>query len=352
MRTDPIIAAITVGAACASACFHPTFDDPTCGPRGECPGGYACNAIGICKPGVVGPGLDAASLDAASLDGAGLDGAIGAGDCLARWLNGTVAFAVPRELASLSSAGNEGGPWISGDRLTLYFTSGANEPAIYRASRASVGLDFGTVQLISSVGLDSGPSLTADETALVFSSVRPSTTYDSEIYIAVRSDPQTEFGSADKKHLGNLNSSVQNLVDPFFAADGRKLYLAYNPVVGSGLLRIGLTTRADTVSDFGPPIAVPVISALDAVNRAPAVSKDERIIVFSSDRSGGSGGTDLWYATRPDAAHDFGAPALIPGVNSPASDDDPMLSADGCELYFSSSRNGDNYDLYVAQIAS
>jgi Tol biopolymer transport system component len=185
----------------------------------------------------------------------------------------------------------------------------------------------------------------------VFSSIRPATTYDSEIYIAVRSDPQTEFSSADKKHLGNLNSSVQNLVDPFFAADGRKLYLAYNPVVGSGLLRIGLATRVDTSSDFGPPIAVPVISDLDAMNRAPAVSTDERIIVFSSDRAGGSGGTDLWYATRPDAAHDFGAPAVIPGVNSPTSDDDPMLSADGCELYFSSSRTGDDSDLYVAQIA-
>ena len=346
MRTAQIMAAIAVGAACASACFHPTFDDPTCGPRGECPGGYACNAIGICKPGLAGPGLDAASLDAASLDGAS-----GASDCFARWLNGSVAFAVPRALASLSSEGNEGGPWISGDRLTLYFHSGAAEPAIYRASRASADLDFGTAQLISSVGLDSSPSLTADQTALVYSSVRPSISYDSEIYIAVRSDPQTQFGSADKKHLGRLNSSVQNLVDPFFAADGKKLYLAYNPVVGSGLMRIGLTTRADTVGDFGPPVAVPVISAPDAMNRAPAVSPDERIIVFSSDRPGGSGGTDLWYATRLDAAQDFGAPAPIPGVNSPASDDDPMLSADGCELYLSSSRAGDNSDLYVAQIA-
>jgi hypothetical protein len=43
--------------------------------------------------------------------------------------------------------------------------------------------------------------------------------------------------------------------------------------------------------------------------------------------------------------------ASIPLWPKSLSDDgDPMLSADGCELYFSSTRTGGDYDLYVAQI--
>jgi hypothetical protein len=38
------------------ACFHPSYDHPTCGPNGECPGGLTCNALQVCEG-----GLDASS---------------------------------------------------------------------------------------------------------------------------------------------------------------------------------------------------------------------------------------------------------------------------------------------------
>jgi len=33
-----------------SACFHPSYDHPTCGPHGECPAGLMCNAQQVCEP--------------------------------------------------------------------------------------------------------------------------------------------------------------------------------------------------------------------------------------------------------------------------------------------------------------
>ena len=81
-------------------------------------------------------------------------------------------------------------------------------------------------------------------------------------------------------------------------------------------------------------------------------SADHRVLVEppAAERTSPAAG-NLWYAVRaqPDAA--FGAPALVPGVNSDCNDGDPHLSADGCRLYFSSDRAG-TYDLYVATVAT
>lgn len=73
--------------------------------------------------------------------------------------------------------------------------------------------------------------------------------------------------------------------------------------------------------------------------------------MFTSDRDSGAGELDVWYATRPDTATGFGTPVAIPIVNSAVDEADPMLSADGCELFFSSRRNGGDHDLFVVQIA-
>src|SRR5262249_35417834 len=32
------------------ACFHPSYDHPTCGPNGECPSGLTCSAQLVCEP--------------------------------------------------------------------------------------------------------------------------------------------------------------------------------------------------------------------------------------------------------------------------------------------------------------
>jgi Tol biopolymer transport system component len=80
----------------------------------------------------------------------------------------------------------------------------------------------------------------------------------------------------------------------------------------------------------------------------PALSKDERLIVYS--RRQGGGNYELYYATRATATDGFNQPAKIPDVNGGADDADPMLSDDGCELYFASNRDADGkYHLFRAR---
>jgi hypothetical protein len=55
----------------------------------------------------------------------------------------------------------------------------------------------------------------------------------------------------------------------------------------------------------------------------------------------------------PVAAGPLGASTPIPTVNSDiANDADPMLSADGCELYFASMRDGGKYQLFRATLVN
>ena len=145
-----------------------------------------------------------------------------------------------------------------------------------------------------------------------------------------------------------VNSENADSVDPFLSADGRTLYFTQNPG-GPKHPSIVIATRTETRFDFSEPSDLDGINLSSKNTADPALSPDERVIVFSSDRDGGRGHLDLWYATRADALHAFSPPAPIPTVNTEDDDADPMLSADGCELYFASTFEGD-YNLYVAQI--
>jgi hypothetical protein len=63
----PLLAPILVGAALVGAgCFNPTFDNPRCGPAGECPPGSDCVG-GTCRA----PSVDAAVSDAWPTDAPG-----------------------------------------------------------------------------------------------------------------------------------------------------------------------------------------------------------------------------------------------------------------------------------------
>lgn len=46
---------IVLAALALGACFDPTFDNPTCGPNGECPSGTSCSPVdNICREDVTG----------------------------------------------------------------------------------------------------------------------------------------------------------------------------------------------------------------------------------------------------------------------------------------------------------
>ena len=86
---------------------------------------------------------------------------------------------------------------------------------------------------------------------------------------------------------------------------------------------------------FGPATAIGELNDIAANDIQPNVRKDAREIVFSSNRSGGAGGQDIWTATRGSADDPWSAPVnLGASVNTSLGESRPSLSWDAEQLVF------------------
>ena len=82
----------------------------------------------------------------------------------------------------------------------------------------------------------------------------------------------------------------------------------------------------------------------------PTIRQDGLEIFLYSDRPGGSGGTDLWTATRATVDAPWSTPVnLGTTVNSSSGDQHAYLSTDARTLVFSSNRPGGSggFDLWI-----
>lgn len=84
----------------------------------------------------------------------------------------------------------------------------------------------------------------------------------------------------------------------------------------------------------------------------PTLTGDLREIFFTTDRVSGNG--DVWFATRAQAADPFGAPQSVAAVNTAGFETSAAISSDGLTLWFGSDRAGGAgaVDIWAAQRAS
>jgi Tol biopolymer transport system component len=99
----------------------------------------------------------------------------------------------------------------------------------------------------------------------------------------------------------------------------------------------------------GPFVDEAIIANLSspAADDDPALSPDGLELYFSSDRSGGVGSEDIWASVRSSRSVPWPAPTPVTAVNSTGNDKGPSVSGDGLELWFSSNI-GSGYELYVS----
>lgn len=98
---------------------------------------------------------------------------------------------------------------------------------------------------------------------------------------------------------------------------------------------------------FGTPeLVTELASAGQSEN--PTLTADLLEIYFTTDRV--SGNSDVWFATRGAASQPFGAPAPVAAVNTPSFETSSAISADGLTLWFGSDRAGGvgEVDVWVA----
>ncbi len=98
--------------------------------------------------------------------------------------------------------------------------------------------------------------------------------------------------------------------------------------------------EAVNASDGAPPDAAPCTGPFGPAQRLTAtsspgngfggvLSSDGLELFFSSTRAGGAGGADLYVSTRDVVMAPFGPPTWIAELAGPTDDDNPFVEADG-----------------------
>jgi hypothetical protein len=108
----------------------------------------------------------------------------------------------------------------------------------------------------------------------------------------------------------------------------------------------GLYRSAKVNGAFSTPRPVPGVN-LDtpATENNPVVTPDELTLFFGSTRTGDS---EIYEARRASVADGFGAPMELTGLNTSGLGAPNWISPDGCNLYFTGVELNIGYQLYVA----
>ena len=249
-------------------------------------------------------------------------------------------------------------PALSPDGLSLYFAS--DRPGtlggvdLWVSRRASHHSPWGTpVNLgsgINSSSIESGPNLSPDGHLLFFQSNRPGGQGSNDVYVSRRADTDDDLGWGPPVNLGPDVNTAAAEIAPWYQqrdADGPTLYFGRGPSnVFTDIYSAPITRDGHT---RGPATLVAELSTSDFNDGRMTVRADGREIVFFSDRPGGLGGTDLWSSTRR-SVHDPWSPPVNLGapLNTPDNELLPFLSRDGRTLFFTSTRPGGNFDIWMS----
>lgn len=250
----------------------------------------------------------------------------------------TKAFGAPVLLAELNSAASDSNPKLTEDELELAFQSsrdsGVGGEDLYLATRAAPQGPFGAVTPISALnlpGYDADPAFSRDALTLYFATDRPGADggglYD--LWAAARGSRSVPFGSPAP--LAGANSAKN---EQFPSVAGAALYFASARGTSYDLYR----------GDLGPAgvTGVTPVAAVNSIftDTSPAVSGDETVLFFASNRDDAGADFDVWVSVRASATVNWGTPVRVPEVSSPQIDVPSWISPDLCRLYLTSYRSG------------
>jgi hypothetical protein len=162
-------------------------------------------------------------------------------------------------------------------------------------------------------------------------------------------------------NLGDLELRFGTFSEPIWRAprindenqtltgDGLTIYYASTAPGGSGGLDLWMATRpTPTSTNWSTPVNLGPTVNSPAIDTAPRVSADGRSLYLTSNRAGGVGDFDIWVATRPSLNEPWGVPVnLGPKVNTSFFDGFVSVSGDNQTLVFASNRPGGLGDLDI-----
>lgn len=261
-------------------------------------------------------------------------------------------FGAPVPLDALNKSGdNDRAARLTPDELTVYFSSDrSNAARIYRATRPRLEESFGAPALVDelqsalpgafSAALPSanGLELLVEHRVTETGGARPP-----DLYLFTRGAPSGPF--ANPSPITALNTGGTE-TDPNFAANDLELYLARSTNDTGIDLFVARRESASPGTAFGPTSPLAGNINTNANETDPVVSADGLELFFQSDRSGPA---RVWVSRRSSVSEPFPEPVHVTELDGSGDNDVPnWLSADRCVLYMTSYRQGNLAHLYVA----
>jgi Tol biopolymer transport system component len=194
---------------------------------------------------------------------------------------------------------------------------------------------------------DFAPTSSADGLSLYFDSDRSGGYGDKDLCVTTR--PTTKDPWGEPVNLGETVNGPHADCAPSIAADGLSLFFHSDRPEGFGERDIWITTRPTINDPWGDPVNLGPPINTSYRETAACISADGLELYFNSDRPGGSGGADLWVATRSTVESDWETPVnLGPTLNTSFNDGGPNISTDGLCLFFQLYGAVDEFDIWMS----
>lgn len=232
-------------------------------------------------------------------------------------------------------------PSLTADLVEMFFDSkrdgGAGREDVYRTTRASADGAWDNPEFVarlSSPSRETGLALTGDGLTLYFSSDRDGGQGGLDVYVSTRTTRMSEW--SDPVSVPELESSGDDLVSAVDSA-GDTLYLARRDGEDDDY-DLFVATRAG--GPFTAPVAISELNTDGEESDAFPVRGGLALVFTRSE--------DLVLSERAAAGDPFGAPRPIDALNSDGDDRDPWATPGLDYVVFSSNRTGE-YRLYEAR---
>ncbi len=212
-------------------------------------------------------------------------------------------------------------------------------------------------EVVNSTYDDYAPTMTADETAMYFTSKRPlieDTAADREgIWMSTSNGPGKPWSSPVDVG-GPLNKVGFNAATVWLAPDGQSMIDYQSIGITNGevyITKLTGTTWSNPGKIDSTNSGLIDVKGSRYSTPSACMSPDGKTLYFSSDRTGGTGGLDIY---RSDKQNDgsWGSPVnLGAGVNTKYDEDCPFVSYDGSILFFSSKGHNSmgGYDVFMCK---
>lgn len=189
---------------------------------------------------------------------------------------------------------------------------------------------------------------------LLFTSTRPDSSsgkpvYVNAVYRTTQVQPGEVFGAVDRVPLPATGQTHQGAAAA--TPDGTSLFFTSWSVTAEGKKSAAIYVSEKKGDSWGIPVKMGTgINAEGYITKQPFVTPDGKYLLFVSDRPGGKGGFDIWYAplkgTTPGKAVNAGAV-----INTKEDEEAPFYHAGDKILVFAS--NGKTgmggFDLYTTK---